>query len=93
VADGLAELLGGDAIIEGPIEVTRQLLVAVAGYEGGDGDEAPVAGTHLGALPDVTEEDIPAQFGEFRDRTLVWSLVLLLRHRGIPACPVPGSVG
>ena len=49
MGDQLADLLARHAVGEGALEVPRELVAAIHGDEGRDGDEAPVALGQAGA--------------------------------------------
>src|SRR3954462_13493417 len=52
------------AVVSGVAEVEAQLVGIAAGNEGGDGNEAAVAGGELASVPDVVEEDVVGELGE-----------------------------
>src|SRR5207237_8468736 len=56
MGDDLADLLLGDAVVEGTIEMADQLPLAAERDQGGDDDQAAVALLEAGALPDLAEE-------------------------------------
>ena len=47
-------------------KVVRELVGVPANDQGGDGDEAAVPGGELGPVPDVVEEHVVGQRGQFR---------------------------
>ena len=55
MGDDLDELVVGDAVVDGAAEVAGELLGAVEGDEGGDGDEGAVTLGQPGAFPDVAD--------------------------------------
>ena len=55
-----------DAVLEGPVEVVRQLVGVPTGDQGGDGDEAAVPGGEFRPVPDVLEEHVVGQLGKLR---------------------------
>src|SRR6266496_547508 len=56
--DDFADLLLGDAVVEGAIEMTDQLPLAAERDQGGDDDQAAVALLEAGALPNLAEEPL-----------------------------------
>jgi hypothetical protein len=64
MSDDLADLLLGDAIVEGAVDVSGQLLVPVERGEHGDRDQAAVALGKAGAFPDVAEEPVVGGLAE-----------------------------
>ena len=61
MGDGLDEFGLRDAVLLGPVQVKRELLSVTAGYEGCNGDEAPVTFRQFRTLPDVAEQDVVRQ--------------------------------
>src|SRR5262249_36054892 len=65
--DELADLVLGDAIGEGAVEMALELLRPVHRGQRGDGDQAAVALREAGPLPHVAEQDLLRQIDELRD--------------------------
>jgi hypothetical protein len=66
VGDGLGDLLDGEAVADPDAQVRLDLLGASGRDQGGDGDEAAVAGGELGTGPHVAEQHLVGQVGELR---------------------------
>src|SRR6185437_14091586 len=56
VGEGLDEFVLGEAVGQGPAQVTGELVGPVRCGQDGDGDQAAVAGGQAGTLPDVPEQ-------------------------------------
>ena len=66
MGDRFGELVVGEPVVQGPAQVPGQLGVAAQGDQGGDGDQAAVAGRQLRPLPYVGEQHVVGEIGEFR---------------------------
>src|SRR5262245_27813033 len=65
MGDQLADLLGRNAVIEGALEMTFELLGTVQGDEGGAGYQAAVALGELRPFPHIAEENAFGELDEF----------------------------
>src|SRR5256712_2940383 len=64
VRDHFADLIAGDAVAEGALEVPGELVAASEREQRGDRDEAAVALAETGPFPDVTIEHFFAELDE-----------------------------
>ena len=62
----LDEFIFRDPIFQRAPEVEAQLLGAIEGNEGGDGDQAPVALGEAGPFPDIAKENLLGEFRKLR---------------------------
>jgi hypothetical protein len=61
MGDELDDLVLGDAVLEGALEMAAQLLAAIERDQRRDGDQAAVALLEVGPLPDIAEQHLLGQ--------------------------------